>query len=49
MQEIEDMSGSDEKDLDKQFAALESSSTSADLLLEDLKKKMHNEEQLPEK
>ncbi|HUX21183.1 MAG TPA: PspA/IM30 family protein [Spirochaetia bacterium] len=49
MQEIEDMSGSDEKDLDKQFAALESSSTSADLLLEDLKKKMQNEEQLPEK
>jgi len=49
MQEIEDMSGSEEKDLDKQFAQLESSSSSADLLLEDLKKKMKGEEQLPEK
>jgi phage shock protein A len=49
MQEIEDMSGSEEKDLDKQFAQLESSGANADLLLEDLKKKMKSEEQLPEK
>ena len=49
MQELEDMSDAGDKDLDKQFAALESSSSNADLLLEDLKKKMQNEEQLPEK
>jgi phage shock protein A len=49
MQEIDDLSNSGEKDLDKQFAALESSGTNTDLLLEDLKKKMKNEEQLPEK
>ena len=33
----------------KQFAELESSGSNADLLLEDLKKKMQSEEQLPEK
>jgi phage shock protein A len=49
MQEIEDMSGSDDKDLEKQFAQLEKSDTSADLLLEDLKRRMKSEEQLPEK
>ncbi len=49
MQEIDDMSGSEETDLNKQFAQLEKSDANADLLLEDLKKKMQNEEQLPEK
>jgi phage shock protein A len=41
-QEIEDMSST--SDLDKQFAALEGSTANAELLLEDLKKKMENEE-----
>ncbi|HOV64083.1 MAG TPA: PspA/IM30 family protein [Spirochaetia bacterium] len=40
MQELEDMS-SPSKELEKKFAELESSPASADLLLEDLKKKMN--------
>ncbi len=49
MQEIEDTTSSPDQELNKQFKELESSGASADLLLEDLKKKMKAEEQLPEK
>ncbi len=49
MGEIEDATKSPDQDLEKQFKELESSGASADLLLEDLKKKMKAEEQLPEK
>ncbi len=42
-QELSDMS-TESQDLEKQFAALESSDASADLLLEDLKNKMKDEE-----
>ena len=42
MQELEDMSKGD--DIEQQFKALEGSSASAELLLEDLKKKMGGEE-----
>lgn len=42
MNELEDMTAS--SDLEKQFAALESSGSNAELLLEDLKKKMSDEE-----
>jgi len=49
MTEIEDATKSPDQDLEKQFKELESSGASADLLLEDLKKKMKAEEQLPEK
>lgn len=49
MQEIEDTTKSPDQELEKQFKELESSGASADLLLEDLKKKMKAEEQLPEK
>jgi phage shock protein A len=41
MTELQDLST--DKDLEKQFKALESSGTNADLLLEDLKKKMESE------
>jgi len=41
--ELEDMTA--EKNLDSEFAALEGSTATADLLLEDLKSKMKNEEQ----
>jgi len=49
MGEIEDATKSPDQDLEKQFKELESSGASGDLLLEDLKKKMKAEEQLPEK
>jgi len=42
MKELEDVSA--DADLDKQFAQLEGSGMNAELLLEDLKKKMKNEE-----
>ena len=48
MAEIEDMS-SNEKDIESQFAALESSDASADLLLEDLRKQMSQEGLLEDK
>jgi phage shock protein A len=47
MQELEDMSGKD--DIEQQFAALESSDASAELMLEDLRKKMDAENQIEEK
>lgn len=43
MQELEDMTEGPGDDLEQQFAALEGSSSTADLLLEDLKKKMAGE------
>jgi len=49
MQELEDATKSPDQDLEKQFKELESSGATADLLLEDLKRKMKAEEQLPEK
>lgn len=48
MVEIEDMTGSSQDDIEKEFAALESSSSDADLLLEDLKKKIRGELEAPE-
>jgi phage shock protein A len=48
MVEIGDMTGSSQDDIEKEFAALESSSSDADLLLEDLKKKIRGELEAPE-
>lgn len=44
MQELEDMSKGSGSDLDAQFAALEASPTSGDLLLEDFKKRIEDED-----
>lgn len=47
MAELDDMAGKD--DIEQQFAALESSDASAELMLEDLRKKMAVEGQIEEK